>query len=161
VKLRDVTLDDLTLWERLRCDPAMTAELGGPQPREGIPDKLREDVAAVEADTSWVCVIESDDGEPMGSVVIWSHDEDDTQISEIGWMVLQEFQGAGIGKEAASTILERARGDGRWGEIHAFPGVTNAASNGICRSLGFTMVGTSEFEYYGRTLHCNHWRIEP
>jgi RimJ/RimL family protein N-acetyltransferase len=31
-----------------------------------------------------------------GSVALWSHDEDDGEpITEIGWMVLPEFQGRG------------------------------------------------------------------
>ena len=30
--------------------------------------RIRADVAAVEADESWISVVESDDGEPMGSV---------------------------------------------------------------------------------------------
>ena len=51
MKLRDVGPDDLALWERLRCDPAMNTELGGPQLREQIPGKLAEDVAAVSTDT--------------------------------------------------------------------------------------------------------------
>ena len=65
MKLRDVGPDDLALWERLRCDPAMNTELGGPQLREQIPGKLAEDVAAVSTDTSWISVVESDGGEAM------------------------------------------------------------------------------------------------
>ncbi|MDQ3209911.1 MAG: hypothetical protein M3Q20_01840 [Actinomycetota bacterium] len=76
-------------------------------------------------------------------------------------MVLPEFQGKGLGRDATAAILERARADGRWGPIHAFPGVTNAPSNGICRTLGFTLVETAEFEYYGTTLRTNHWRLDP
>ena len=159
MKLRDVTLDDLELWERLRCDPVMNAELGGPQPREEIPGKLAEDVAAVNTDTSWIVVVESDDGESMGSVCIWSHDAD-PPFSEVGWGVLPEFQGKGVGKRSVAALLERARADGRWGTVHAFPAVTNAPSNGICRSLGFTLVGPEDFEFRGTTLHCNHWQID-
>jgi hypothetical protein len=51
--------------------------------------------------------------------------------------------------------------DGRWGAIYAFPSVTNAASNAICRTLGSRLVDTTDFEYRGRTLMCNHWRIDP
>ncbi|HEY5860165.1 MAG TPA: GNAT family N-acetyltransferase [Actinomycetota bacterium] len=160
MKLRDVGPDDLALWERLRCDPAMNTELGGPQPREEIPGKLAEDVAAVNTDTSWIVVAESDDGEAMGSVCIWRHD-DDAPFSEIGWGVLPEFQGRGVGKRSVAALLERAGADGRWGTIHAFPAITNAPSNGICRSLGFTLIGQEAFEFRGTTLHCNHWQIDP
>ena len=73
--LRDVTLDDLDLYLRMRCDPVMMAELGGPLPRDGVPDKLRRDVQAVERDEYWISIVESDDHEPMGSVVLWRHDD--------------------------------------------------------------------------------------
>ena len=36
VRLRDVEVGDAGAYVRMRCDPAMTAELGGPLPREGI-----------------------------------------------------------------------------------------------------------------------------
>jgi RimJ/RimL family protein N-acetyltransferase len=160
VDLRDVSLDDVGLYEQLRCDPETMAELGGPVPREGIPDKVREDVASVEKDESWICVIVADDGEAMGHVCIWRHEMGDGQISEIGWMVLPEFQGRGVGRDGAAALLERARTDGRWGVIHAYPSVTNAPSNGICRSLGFTMMEAMDFDYGGTTLRCNHWLID-
>jgi hypothetical protein len=44
VKLRDVEPDDLGLYVRMRRDPVMMAELGGPLPREGSTnDELRSD----------------------------------------------------------------------------------------------------------------------
>jgi len=159
VRLRDVTLDDLALYERMRCDPVMMAELGGPLPIDGVPDKLRRDVAAVERDEYWVSIVESDEGEPMGSVVLWRHDDHGEMESEIGWMVLPEFQGRGVGKHATAALLMRARADGRWGDIYAYPGVTNAPSNGICRSLGFTLLGVSDARFEGRPMHVHRWRL--
>jgi RimJ/RimL family protein N-acetyltransferase len=158
--LRDVTLDDRWLYERLRCDPVMMADLGGPLPKESVPDKLRRDVEAVERDEYWISVIESDDGEAMGTVVLWEHDDRGEAISEIGWMVLPEFQGRGLGRSATAALLQRARDDGRWGAIHAYPGVTNAPSNGICRSLGFTLLGAAEIEFEDRAITANHWRLD-
>jgi RimJ/RimL family protein N-acetyltransferase len=138
----------------------MMHELGGPSPRESIPDKVRRDAAATRDDESWSAIIVSDADEAMGNVCIWTHETESASFSEIGWMVLPAFQGRGIGRAAATAILERARVDGRWGVIHAFPGVTNAPSNGICRSLGFTMIQTVDFDYAGATLRCNHWQID-
>jgi RimJ/RimL family protein N-acetyltransferase len=162
-RLRNVTLDDVSLYERLRCDPAMTADLGGPQPKEGIPDKVREDVTWTEADRDWVLVIESSDAaESMGSVCIWTNEHEGERISEIGWMVLPKFQGRGVAKRAVAAILERARADGRWGVIHAFPAVSNGPSNGICQSLGFALIG--QLDYVGfseEPLRCNHWQKDP
>jgi len=160
VHLRDVTLDDLDLYLRMRCDPVMMAELGGPLPRDGVPDKLRRDVEAVEHDGYWISIVESDADEPMGSVVLWRHDDHGEEESEIGWMILPEFQGRGIGKAATAALIQRARADGRWGDIHAYPGVTNAPSNGICRSLGFELVETMDvIAFEDRPLRVNHWRL--
>jgi RimJ/RimL family protein N-acetyltransferase len=159
VKLRDVSLDDLALYERMRCDPVMMAELGGPLPIDGVADKLRRDVAAVERDEYWVSIVGSDEGVAMGSVVLWRHSDHGEMESEIGWMVLPEFQGRGVGKQATAAQLRRARADGRWGDIHAYPGVTNAPSNGICRSLGFTLLGVSEVRFEGRPMRVHRWRL--
>jgi RimJ/RimL family protein N-acetyltransferase len=49
--LRDVELSDVDAYVRMRCDPAMMAELGGPLPREGIEDKVARDVRAAAAGT--------------------------------------------------------------------------------------------------------------
>jgi RimJ/RimL family protein N-acetyltransferase len=101
-------------------------------------------------------------------VALWSHETDGEWLSEIGWMVLPEFQGRGLGKLAVRTVLEMAREENRWGLVHAFPAVTNAPSNGICRSLGFRFVEEREVVFAGvvlnepldhRSSHRSDWRI--
>ena len=169
MRLRDVELGDVAVYVRMRCDPAMMGELGGPLPREGIEAKVRLDVESVEAGLYWVKMITLDEGAGegvgevvAGSVVLWSHEEDGESISEIGWMVLPEFQGRGLGKAATRALLgQAARAEGRWGRVHAFPGVTNAPSNGICRSLNFRLLGQRRVEFAGRPLETNHWIIDP
>src|SRR5260370_15293388 len=96
-----------------------------------------------------------------GSGVLWSHDESGEPVSEIGWMVLPEFQGRGLGKRAVRMLLELARDDGRWGLVHAFPATSNAPSNGICRSLGFRVAGERGVTFAGPGLRTNHWVIDP
>jgi RimJ/RimL family protein N-acetyltransferase len=165
VRLRDVELADAGAYVRMRCDPVMTAELGGPLPREGIEEKIARDVQAASAGTEWIKMIVPGEAEPQvvaGSVALWSHREDGGEpVSEIGWMVLPEFQGRGLGKWAVRTLLGLARDDGRWGEVHAFPATTNAPSNGICRSLGFRFAGGQDVTFAGRVLRSNHWIINP
>lgn len=148
----------------MRCDPAMTAELGGPLPREGIEAKLAQDVGEAAADTAWIKMIISDEAAPAvvaGSVVLWSHEDRGGPVSEIGWMVLPEFQGRGIGKRAVRALLELARDAGRWGLVHAFPATTNGASNGICRSVGFRFAGEQDVTFAGRVIRTSHWVIDP
>ena len=82
-------------------------------------------------------------------------------MSEIGWMVLPEHQGRGLGKRAVRMLLEQARDEDRWGLVHAFPAVTNDPSNGICRSLGFRLAGEQEVTFAGHVLRTNHWVIDP
>lgn len=174
MRLRDVELGDVDVYVRMRCDPVMMAELGGPLPREGIEAKVRRDVEAVAADLGWVKMIVLDAADEaefaegardavVGTVVLWSHEEDGEEkpISETGWMVLPQFQGRGLAKRAERELLRQARDDGRWGLVHAFPGASNGPSNGICRSLGFRLVETRDVTAFGdRSLRANHWIID-
>lgn len=164
MRLRDVRIDDADAYVRMWCDPTMTAELGGPMPRDGIEDEVACDVAEVASGTTWICMILSGDDESAavaGSVTVWSQDHHGVPISRIGWMVLPEFQGRGLGKGAVRHVLERARDEDRWGIVHAFPAVTNAASNGVCRSLGFTLVGVEDLDFADSHFRTNHWIVDP
>ncbi|HEX6683186.1 MAG TPA: GNAT family N-acetyltransferase [Candidatus Limnocylindrales bacterium] len=166
MRLRDVTLDDVEAYVRMRCDPAMMSELGGPVSAEEMPAKVERDVRAVQDGSSWIKMIVPDgadgaDGDAVaGTVSLWSHEEDGEIISEMGWMVLPEFQGRGLAKHAVRQLLADAREDGRWGIIHAFPGVTNGPSNGLCRSLGFKLLGEREILFNGKPFRSNEWVID-
>ena len=92
-----------------------------------------------------------------GTVTLYSHEG----MSEIGWMVLPEFQGRGMAGEAVRAVLGLARADGRWGPIHAFPSRTNEPSNAICRSRGFSLLGEEETAFAGRVFPTNHWVFGP
>ena len=72
-------------------------------------------------------------------------------------MVLPEHQRKGYASAALRLLLERAWADGRWGDIHALPGISNPASNALCRGAGFRLLDEAQVDYRGRTLHCNHW----
>ena len=165
VRLRDVELGDVGAYVRMRCDPVMMAELGGPMPREGITEEVARNVAAAAADKAWIKMIipgAAARDVVAGQVALWSHDEEGgAPITEIGWMVLPEFQGRGLAKQAVRMLLELARDDGRWGLVHAFPATTNSPSNGICRSLGFRFAGEREVAFAGRVLRSNDWVIDP
>jgi RimJ/RimL family protein N-acetyltransferase len=160
VLLRNVEPGDVEAYVRMRCDPAMMAELGGPLSPDEMPAKVARDVASVADGSSWIKMIVLDGARPRevaGTVTLWSHEEGGERISEIGWMVLPEFQGRGVAKRAVAAVIEGARADGRWGLIHAFPSVTNAPSNGICRSLGFKLVGEREILFNGAAFRSNDW----
>ncbi|MGW1158598.1 GNAT family N-acetyltransferase [Streptomyces sp. NPDC002519] len=164
MQLRNVSPDDVDAYVRMRCDPRMMADLGGPLPREGMVDKVRRDAQQAAADLAWFKMIVPDQVGPdvvAGTVTIWSHDTDGGPISEIGWMVLPEFQGRGLGRRAVRALLEEARDQDRWGLVHAFPATSNAASNGICRSVGFRFLAEVDVTFAGRVLRSNHWAMDP
>jgi RimJ/RimL family protein N-acetyltransferase len=159
VELQDISMDDLPLYEAFLTDAGMMAELGGPLPRDGLAKKLRGIVDDVEAGRIWYFKIVTE-GASAGTVCIWDHPWNGQTINEIGWMVAPAFQGRGLASEAVRAVLDRARAEGRWDVIHAFPAVSNGPSNAICRKTRFSKVQEVDFEYAGRTLRCNHWRVD-
>ncbi len=161
VALRDVVTGDLPLYRRLLCDPATMADLGGPLDPDGIPAKVGRDVRDALLDRAWILAIVPDGAsraEAAGSVVLWRQTDGGTTHSELGWMVLPEYQRRGLATSAVRALVERADADGRWGDLHAYPGVANTASNALCRRLGFELVGTTVVQYADRDLTVNHWR---
>ena len=155
-------MNDLALYEAMATDPAMMSELGGPLPRDGLSDKLRGIVASVQDGTVWYFTIVPDpaDGVAAGTICVWEHVVEGEPLNEIGWMVLPSFQGRGLATEAVRSVLQKARAQERWDVLHAFPAVTNGPSNAICRKTGFSHLGASDFDYLGRILHCNRWRLD-
>jgi RimJ/RimL family protein N-acetyltransferase len=74
---------------------------------------------------------------------------------------LPEYQGQGIATKAGEAVIEHARQEHRHQFMHAFPSVSNTASNAICRKLGFTLIEECQFEYPpGHLMQCNDWRLD-
>lgn len=162
MELKSLTRDDLPLYERVYCDPRMLKHLGGvPFPPERLPQKLRRDVESIESGRAWIFKIITDEDERVaGSVCIWESAAHGESLDEIGWSILPEFQRQGLATKAVRALLDKARSEGRWRVIHAFPAVTNTASNAICRKMGFELLEEVELEWAEQSLRCNHWRID-
>jgi RimJ/RimL family protein N-acetyltransferase len=146
------------LLEQLLGDPIMTQHLGGPE----SPEKLAERQARYEqAESGIYKIVDDAAGEPVGSVVYWERTWEGEEVYEIGWSVLPVHQGRGIAGRATAQAIEHARAARRRRFVHAFPSIDNAPSNALCRKLGFTLLGESEFEYPpGRFMRCNDWRLD-
>jgi RimJ/RimL family protein N-acetyltransferase len=151
---------DLPLLERLMGDPRMTEHLGGPEK----PDKLRERQNRYErlGDSDRMFkIVDVASGVGVGSVGYWTKRWREEEVYEVGWMVVPEFQGRGIALAATVQAIELAKRHAKHRFMHAFPGVDNAASNAICRKLGFELLGACEFEFpKGHFMTCNDWRLD-
>jgi len=143
---------DAPLLERLLGDPAMTEFLGGPETPEQIAARQAR-YEAIENGCYKIVV----DGEGVGWVGWWENGD----AYELGWAVVPEAQGRGIAAEATRRALELAREDGRFTSAFAYPRVDNAASNAVCRKVGFELVGEEDFEYpKGNPIRSNVWRYD-
>jgi RimJ/RimL family protein N-acetyltransferase len=158
VRLRPYTDADRWLTEAIETSDEMMAELGGPLPAADIGRVHERRLQGMAADRLWYFTVELEpEGRAVGTICLWSDVVDGVPRSEAGWATLREFQGRGLATEALRLLVERARKDGRWGNIHAFPGITNEPSNALCRNAGFTNIGEETVLYAGRQLRCNHW----
>ena len=156
IGLRPWSVDDLGLMTALLGDPAMTEHLGGPESPETIRRRLGKYVAMTPADGRMFVITVG--GESAGSVGYWPRDADSL---ETGWSVLPAFQGHGVATEGTRQCLDIAATEPAYATIHAYPSVENAASNALCRRLGFELVGTDRFEYpKGHWMTCNDWSLD-
>ncbi|HEX7256198.1 MAG TPA: GNAT family N-acetyltransferase [Gaiellaceae bacterium] len=153
---------DFALLERLLGDSRMTEHLGGPESREQLLERQgRYERLAGSGRGRMLKVVDEESDEAVGSIGYWEREWNGEGVYETGWSVLPEFQGRGIAGAATAQVIELARSERRRRFLHAFPSVENAASNAICRKLGFTLVQEQEFEYpKGNFMRCNDWRLE-
>lgn len=161
--LTNLTGDDLDLYIALLTDPVMMSELGGPLPVEGLAAKLARDSAAAAEGRWWALKIMTGGANDIaiGTISVWDYEEGGERVSEMGWIVLPAHQGKGYASAAVRVTLERDQVEKKWGTLHAYPGVTNGASNAICRKCGFELLGQQEIDFAGRLIKCNHWRFTP
>jgi RimJ/RimL family protein N-acetyltransferase len=153
---------DEWLTVALETDPVVMAELGGPwTAEEARATHVRRMALAHDGGVSSFTVrpVGDDDsvGEPVGTIGVWDSEWEGEPLSETGWMTLPAHQGRGFASAALAAVLERERREHRWGDIHAFPGTTNTASNALCRKFGFELVGSGDADYAGRHFPVNHW----
>jgi RimJ/RimL family protein N-acetyltransferase len=131
--------------------------VGGPE----RPEQLADRQARYEPEDSRQYRIVAETGEGAGWVGYWERTWRDHQVWEIGWAVLPGFQGRGIASSATAQLIEVARAERLHRFVHAYPKVENAASNGICRTLGFTLLGEVDLEgRWDGVAHCNDWRLD-
>ena len=158
VRLEPWAEGDLALLRRCVGDPAMMEHLGGPE----SPEKIAERQATYQQpDSKQYKIVDTAAGEDAGWVGYWERDWRGEQVYEIGWAVVPPCQGRGLAGAATREAIALARAERTRRFLHAYPGVDNLASNAVCRNLGFTLLGSDEFEYpKGHWMRCNDWRLD-
>lgn len=147
---------NLDLLRGLLCDPAMMEHLGGPETEERIAKRQAD---YEQPGSGQFRIVDPASGAGAGWVGFWEREWRGEQVYEIGWSVLPGYQGRGLASAGARDALARLAGELRY--VHAFPSVDNAPSNGICRKLGFDLLGPFDSEYpKGHPLRCNDWRFD-
>jgi RimJ/RimL family protein N-acetyltransferase len=150
---------DLPLTEALETDPEVMSELGGPVSSSEIPKVHQRRLDTTAKGDWWFKIVPEASGPPVGTIGIWRTHWRGSEIHETGWMILPPYQGRGLASKALGLLLARARSDPRFESIHAFPAVTNAPSNALCRKFGFTKREEYDVDYRGRPLRCRHWEL--
>lgn len=158
----------LELWderglalERRANTPEMKEHLGGPESDERLVDRHRR-ISGGQLGGAHFLVIVPEAPDPVGSVGFWARVWRDEPVWEMGWKILPGFQGRGLAAAACRAVLARVaeREERRW--VHAYPNITNAASNALCRRVGFELLGEVDFEFPpGNPLRCHDWRYDP
>lgn len=162
MKLEMMAEEDVKLRVRQEIDPQMMAELGGPRPREAIERAHAKSLALAAEGRCWpLKIIPDGASSPAGGVDVFESSHDDEAIYEIGWMILPEFQNRGIASQAVREVLEKARMEWKFGQIHAFPAVTNGPSNKICEKNGFTNLGGARSSSPGGVFAATTGSVSP
>src|SRR3954470_2158893 len=157
VHLERWSAPDLPLLTALNGDPEQMAHVGGAESAE----KIAERQARYAADPNQLRIVDDASGQGVGWVGFWLRSWRGEEVYEIGWSVLPAFQGRGIASTATALAVAAAREARAAPYVHAFPGVDNAASNAVCRRVGFELVEPAlSFEYPpGTMMVVNDWRL--
>lgn len=158
--IRPWSADDRDLLQAANT-PEMTAHLNGPETEEELDERHARYLRLQTAGEARMFVIVDEAGERLGSIGFWPVDWHGGPALETGWFVLPAAQGRGVATRALALLIEAAR-RGRSGRrnLMACPGVDNAASNGVCRRAGFTLIGTVTESFRGADLTVNEWVLD-
>ena len=161
VRIVPWSTDDLPVLERSNT-PEMTRFLGGPETDEKVVERHARYLRLWESGEARMFTIAADGvPEPVGIVGYWTTTWHDLHVYESGWNVLAGYQGRGFASRALSACLAYAADNGDRDVLVAFPRVDNAASNALCRTLGFELQGVEDFEYPpGNPIQVNAWRFD-
>ncbi len=144
---RKFTLDDLPSLIEQRSDPDVNKFLGGTklQNPEALAKRIRFYMSCYETHGFGMCaMIWKPSGEMIGSAGL--QPLDGTDEIEVGYSMIKEFWGKGIGTEAARAWLDHGFRDAGLDRIVAVAHTANQASRHIMEKVGMEYE-KSEFHY--------------
>lgn len=140
--------------------PDQKVHLGGPETEEKLAERHARYLTYHRPGEVEMLRI-SVDGEVVGSIGNWEITRDGSMAYETGWAVLPAHQGRGFGSAATRALIARLKPVAVYQHLFAFPVPDNPGSNGICRKLGFELMGVEEAEYpKGVWAPHNVWRLD-
>lgn len=155
VRLRQWTDADLPVLVESNTED-MTQYLGGPETDAQLLNRHERYLRGWDVGMPRMFAIVDARGEHLGGIGWWNTEWNDRPAYETGWSVLPRAQGRGVAKTALALVIEDVRRHGltmpetsATRPLVAFPNAANAASNAVCRSAGFELVGTDESEFRG------------
>lgn len=161
MRLVPLTAEDEDLTVRLECDPVMMHYIGGPRPEADVRATHKRRLDLMEkSEARMYKIVAAESNEVLGTIGIWKIDWKGLQTYEMGWFVLPDHQGKGVATAAARLIISQARSDPAVRYVHAYPAVTNTASNAIARKIGMENRGEFDNEGFAGILRCNDWCID-
>ena len=144
---RNFTLDDLPMLIEQRSDPEVNKFLGGTklQNPEALGKRIRFYMSCYDSHGFGMCaMLWRPTGEMIGSAGL--QPLDGTDEIEVGYSMIREYWGLGIGTEAARAWLEHGFKDHDLNRIVAVAHTENWASRHIMEKLGMHYEKT-EFHY--------------
>jgi RimJ/RimL family protein N-acetyltransferase len=142
----------------------MTRYLGGPETDAQLARRHERYLRGWDVGMPRMFAIVDALGQALGGIGWWDTEWNGQPAYETGWSVLPHAQGRGVAKAALALVVEDVRGHGlnipnteSIRPLVAFPNAANAASNAVCRSAGFELVGTDQSEFRGMMSTWNVW----
>lgn len=149
---------DLPVLERANT-PEMTRFLGGPETEAQVAARHERYLRLCSTGEAEMYRIDVDD-EPAGAIGFWQVDHDGIPAYEVGWSVEPAWQGRGVATTALRHLVARVRERGDRSLLVAYPGAENAASQAVCRSVGFSRGGTLTEPWRGGPLTVTTWTLD-
>ncbi|WP_169746813.1 GNAT family N-acetyltransferase [Demequina gelatinilytica] len=145
--------------------PEMMEHLAGPETDARVRRRHEQYIRGWDSGRPHMFTIRRDDAPvAVGSVGWWESDWDGEPCLETGWMVVPEHQRRGAATAGVRLLIDQARdaaaARGLPPVLMACPNVDNAASNALCRTVGFEHRGTLEDEYRGVPMTLNIWTYD-